>query len=81
MTADISTKFLNKTPLKVVWQFYLQNPRGRFDVKGSMGSIAAIHANPLTEPMGPARLEDGQINRLQFDFEGNNYATDGTVKM
>lgn len=81
MRADISTKFLNKATLKVVWQFYLQNPRGRFDIKGNMGSIAAIHANPLTEPMGPAKLEDGQINSLQFDFEGNNYGADGTVKM
>ncbi|HKO80430.1 MAG TPA: hypothetical protein VJU78_08550, partial [Chitinophagaceae bacterium] len=81
MTADISTKFLNKASLKVVWQFYLQNPRGRFDIKGNMGSIAAIHTNPLTEPMGPARMEDGQINSLQFNFEGNNYGTNGTVKM
>ena len=81
MRADISTKFLNKASLKVVWQFYLQNPKGRFDVKGNMGSIAAIHANPVTEPMGPARLEDGQINSLQFDFEGNNYEAVGTVKM
>jgi len=81
MTADISTQFLNKAPLKVVWQFYLQHPKGRFDVKGNMGSITATEANPLTEPMGPAKLEDGQINSLQFNFEGNNYGTDGTVKM
>jgi hypothetical protein len=81
MTADISTQFLNKAPLKVVWQFYLQHPKGRFDVKGNMGSITATEANPLTVPMGPAKLEDGQINSLQFNFEGNNYSTDGTVKM
>jgi hypothetical protein len=81
MTADISARFLNKTPLKVVWQFYLQHPKGRFDLKGNMGGIAAIDANALTVPMGPARLEDGQINSLNFDFEGNNLVMNGTVKM
>jgi hypothetical protein len=81
MTADINTKFMNKTPLKVVWQFYLQHPKGRFHVKGNMGSIAAREVNPITQPMGPAKLEDGLINSLQFNFEGNNYGIDGTVKM
>jgi len=81
MRADIDARFLNKTSLKVVWQFYLQNPKGRFDVKGNLGSIAAIDANPLTVPMGPARMENGQIKSLQFDFEGNNNGMNGTVKM
>jgi hypothetical protein len=81
MTAEINASFLNKAPLKVTWQFYLQNPRGRFDIKGNLGSIAAPHANPLTVPMGPAKLEEGKINSVQFNFEGNNYRTDGSVKM
>ncbi|MGZ8508851.1 MAG: hypothetical protein ACXWWA_00690 [Chitinophagaceae bacterium] len=81
MRADISTNFLNKTPLKVVWQFYLQNPRGRFDMKGNMGSISGPEINPLIEPMGPAKMEKGEIKSLQFDFEGDNYGADGTVKM
>ncbi len=81
MNAEISSRFLNKTPLKATWKFYLQNPRGRFDIKGSLGSIAAKDVNSLTEPMGPAKLEDGQIRSLAFDFKGNNYGTDGSVKM
>ena len=81
MRADISTKFLNKAPLKVVWQFYLHNPKGRFDIKGNMGNIAGSDVNALIEPMGPAKMEKGQIKSLHFDFEGNNYGTDGTVKM
>ncbi len=81
MTAEISTRFLDKAPLKASWKFYLQNPRGRFDIKGSLGSIAAKDVNRLTEPMGPAKLEDGQIRSLAFDFKGNNYGTDGSVKM
>jgi hypothetical protein len=81
MTADIRTSFLNKTPLNVVWRFYLNNPRGRFDLKGTLGSIPAPAVNPLTEPMGPAKMEAGQINSLSFNFEGDNYKNAGRVKM
>lgn len=81
MTADISAKFLNKASLKIIWQFYLRDPKGRFVITGNLGSIAATAVNTLTEPMGPAKMEDGQISSLQFSFEGNDYGMDGTVKM
>ena len=81
MTADISTRFLNKAPLKVTWQFYLQHPKGRFDVKGSLGEMYFKDANSITEPMGPAKLEDGQLRNLQFNLAGHDYGMTGTVKM
>ncbi|MEP7371980.1 MAG: hypothetical protein ABI675_01245 [Chitinophagaceae bacterium] len=81
MTADISTRFLNKALLKVTWQFYLQHPKGRFDVKGSLGEMYFKDANSITEPMGPARLEDGKLRNLQFNLAGHDYGMAGTVKM
>ncbi|MGK2863763.1 MAG: hypothetical protein ACSLE0_17655 [Chitinophagaceae bacterium] len=81
MTASISSQFLNKAPIKVVWTFYLQNPKGRFDVKGNLGSISAADINSITQPLGPAKLENGRIHSLEFDLKGNNYQTNGTVKM
>jgi hypothetical protein len=81
MTADITTSFLNKTPLKTHWVLYILHPKGRFNVKGSMGPISAAELNPLTEPMGPATIKDGKINSLEFDLEGHDYGMDGMVKM
>jgi hypothetical protein len=81
MTADIATKFLNQVPLKVTWQFYLQHPKGRFDVKGNLGGMVFTGANSITEPMGPAKMEDGRLNNLQFNLAGNDYGMKGTVKM
>lgn len=81
MNIDISTRFLNKAPFKANWVFYLGSPNGRFDVKGNLGSIDVKDLNPLTEPMGPARLEKGRINNLTFDLKGNDYSTTGTVKL
>jgi hypothetical protein len=81
MTANINTRFLDKAPLKVDWKFYLGHPRGRFDVKGRLGAIAAADVNSLTVPMGPARLKEGQVKNLDFDIEGSDYAAKGTVRM
>jgi hypothetical protein len=80
MTVNVSSRFLNKTPLKVTWSFHLLHPKGRFDVKGTLGAINAEELNPLTEPMGPARIKEGNINRLEFDLRGHDYGMDGNVK-
>jgi hypothetical protein len=81
MTANISSSFLNKTPLKTSWTFYLFDPKGRFKVSGSAGSIDGQALNSLAEPMGPAHIRDGQLNSLTFDLEGNDLSMNGTVKM
>lgn len=81
MNVDINTSFMNKTPFSVSWVFYLGNPNGRFDVKGKMGSLDAKNLNPLTEPMGPARIENGTIRSLDFNLKGNDYSMNGSVLM
>jgi hypothetical protein len=52
MKAFINSSFLNKTPLKTNWTFYLFHPKGRFDVSGTMGAMEGKDVNPLAEPMG-----------------------------
>jgi hypothetical protein len=81
MKAYITSSFLNKTPLQSSWTFYLFHPKGKFDVRGSVGSLAASELNPLTEPMGPAHLKEGQLKSMNFDLHGNDYSMSGTVKM
>jgi hypothetical protein len=81
MTADISTKFLNSTPLKTSWKFYLLHPEGRFDVNGSLAAMDATLFNPLTIPMGPSRINKGTIQSLEFNFKGNDTAMDGNMKL
>jgi len=81
MTADVTTRFLNKALLKVVWAFYLRHPKGKFNVRGNMAGMSFKDASVITEPMGPAKMEDGRLASLQFNFVGNDYGTTGTVKM
>jgi len=81
MKAFISSSFLNKTPLKSNWTFYLFDPKGRFDVSGTMGAIDGKDLNALAEPMGPASIKEGRFNGLTFDLHGNDYSMNGTVKL
>jgi len=81
MTAVTRTRFMNMTPFRVVWRFYLGHAKGRFDLKGDLGSFRFADVNVLTEPMGPARLDEGKLNDLQFNLSGSDYNMNGTVKM
>jgi hypothetical protein len=81
MKAFVSSDFLNKTPLKTNWTFYLFHPKGRFDISGTMGVINGKDVNPLAEPMGPASIKEGRFNGLTFDLHGNDYSMNGNVKL
>ena len=81
MTAIVNSSFLNKTPLKTNWTFYLFNPKGRFDVSGSIGAIDGQALNSLAEPMGPASIEEGHMHGMTFNLRGNDYSMEGSVKL
>jgi hypothetical protein len=81
LTIDVKTRFLNKAPLRVTWKFYLFHPNGRFDITGNLGKMDATAVNALSVPMGPARIEKGQINSLTFNLSGNTNNMTGQVKM
>lgn len=82
MKATINSSFLNRTPLKTNWIFYLLNPKGRFSISGNVGPIDdATELNCLTEPMGPASIKKGRLNGIEFNLEGSNYNMSGDVKL
>ncbi len=81
MIVDARTRFLNKTALHATWKFYLFHPKGRFDLNGTLGTINARDVNVLAEPMGPAKIEDGVIKSLRFNFAANDYNMSGKVTM
>lgn len=81
MTLVSRSRFLNKTPFNVNWQFRLLDPDGRFSIKGNLGPIDAKELNALTEPMGPARIQKGEIKGLSFDFNGTDHSMEGTMTL
>lgn len=80
-TADIQARFLKRFPVQTLWTFYLFSDNGRFDIKGHLGAMDATALNVFTEPLGGARVKEGQIRDLQFNLKGYDYGMDGTVKL
>jgi hypothetical protein len=81
MTLVAKSSFLNKTPFSVNWKFILRDPDGRFNLKAKMGAINAKDLNALTEPMGPARIEKGEIKGLTIDFNGSDHSMNGSMTL
>ena len=81
MTLVAKASFLNKTPFNVNWKFILKDPDGRFNLKANMGAINAKDLNALTEPMGPARIEKGEIKGLTMDFNGSDHSMNGNMTL
>ncbi|MBO9564365.1 MAG: hypothetical protein J7621_16390 [Niastella sp.] len=79
MRVQFNARFLNAAPVKALINFYPD--KGRFTIDGSMGSMPATTVNQLTKPMGLAIVEKGTLNSLDFNFNCNDYAADGTLTM
>lgn len=80
-TVQFSSLFLNKVPFSATLQLYPGHEKGRFAAKGAMGSVDATFFNPLTKPLALLMINSGTVNKLEFNFTGNNYAANGTVRL
>lgn len=77
LVINIHTDFLDKIPFKVKWVMYLMDRIGKFTIDGTIGAFDGPMVNKVTEPMGPARVESGNIKKVKFDFVGSDYNMDG----
>lgn len=78
---NFRAKLLNIAPVTARVDMILHDPHGRFTIEGDIGSIATTDLNPLTQPMGLAKMEKGQIDRLHFNFTGNDSSAHGQLTM
>jgi hypothetical protein len=76
---NFNASFLNRTPVKATLAMHLGDRQGRFSIKGTLGTINVTDLNQLTEPMGLAKLEKGNIHKMEFNITGNNYGANGSL--
>ncbi len=63
------SRFLGKAPAHAKLVMLLKDPKGKFSIEGNIGKIDVVSLNPLTQPMGLARMEKvGNIDKLHFNF-------------
>ncbi len=71
--------FLNMAPLQARIIMQLGDAQGRFALKGNVSGFDATQLNVLLKPMALASVDRGKINNLNFNFNANNYSSDGTL--
>jgi len=80
-TVDFQARLLNKVPVEARLIMPLKDPKGRFTIEGNIGSLDTRTLNPLTEPMGLARMEKGKIDHLHFIIDGTDSTGDGRITL
>ena len=78
---DFNARFLDMAPMHAHLVMFLNDPNGKFTYSGSMEGFEASNLNVLMEPMGLAKIEKGQVNKVDFDFRGHNYGADGKLTL
>ncbi|HEY4208121.1 MAG TPA: hypothetical protein VGM31_14955 [Puia sp.] len=78
---DFHASLLDKTPVRAHLVLLLKDRKGRFTIDGDIGSIEAASLNPLTEPMGLARMEKGKINHLHFSIRAADSVGVGRITL
>ncbi len=79
MVLDFNSRFLNKAKFHTVITMVLEDPQGRFTVHATMGPMAGKDLNPLIMPMGLARIDNGEINGLTYDMNGDHSKATGKL--
>ena len=81
LNISFDTKVLGKIPLKGNFKFILGNDNGNFIVNGHTTGFDASILNKVSIPMGLIKVNDGNINSLDFHFTGNNNSAKGDMVM
>jgi hypothetical protein len=77
----LRAQFLSAVPINFTLRLYPNSENGKFSADGTLGSSDATVFNQVVQPLGPAFIEEGTINKCEFHLQGNDYGASGTVKL
>ncbi len=77
---DVKTSFMNSARLTANWSFNIMNRTDAFTIKGTINNFPAPGMNPFLKPYMNAAAS-GTIDKMQFNFSGNNDISAGTFGM
>lgn len=80
MLVDASGTFMGVSKLKTNWKMYL-NGSNHFSVTGDASGFDASKLNEIAEPLGMASIKSGQINKLNFNFDGDWTSSKGNATL
>jgi hypothetical protein len=71
MLLDFRARFLNKAGFHAELALVLNNPEGKFRLDANLGPMNATFLNPMTEPLGLAKVDRGQIQGLTYHLDAD----------
>ncbi|RYY45615.1 MAG: hypothetical protein EOO06_16160 [Chitinophagaceae bacterium] len=81
LLVDASGYFLGLSKLSTVWRMPINSSNGAFNATGSLGAFDASKLNSITEPLGMATIERGNVKSFRFGMSGDNYGAKGDASL
>lgn len=78
-TLYIDTKFMGRSPVKATWIFSANDRNDQFRFRGSSTGVQLSDINAFSAPNLNATMK-GEIYSLYYDFYGDAYQSEATVK-
>jgi hypothetical protein len=78
-TVNLSTYFMGKGKLDLVFGFNLGDEAYSYSYKGHLGPMDMLAANSAVMPLGLVKITSGRVNSLDFNIHGNKKSGAGKV--
>jgi hypothetical protein len=75
---ELSSYFMNRAKLNVLFTFNLTAKDEAFSYKGSLGPMDMQAINSATMPLAMVKITSGTLRQLNFDIHANRSAADGS---
>jgi len=80
-TVDLTTYFMNRGKLNVLFTFNLTDKSASFTYKGHLGPMELPILNKAVVPLGMLKFNSGTVKRFDFDINGNSARSKGRVSI
>lgn len=79
ISIDASGKLMGEGEISAMIDFDLEDPEGKFTLKGTLGKMDLTKVNSMIEPEAKASLKSGTIDRMDFNVLANDYEGSGEL--
>lgn len=79
ISIDANGKLMGEGQINAMIEYDLEDPEGKFTLKGTLLKMDLTKLNSMIEPEAKASLKSGMIDRLDFNILANDYEGSGEL--
>jgi len=79
ISIDATGKLMGEGEINAKINFDLEDPEGKFTLKGTLGKMDLTKVNSMIGPEAKASLKSGTVDRLDFNILANDYEGSGEL--